>query len=155
MLLDLGLRFVINPTLYVGTLAIRLETDNRPECGVWSGRHAGFTEEEGNQRMPRFHLVDESPMTATVDYDSLGFYDFVIDRLEPRARENQLLQYHYVALGWDGGVYVQHPAVWTLTLTERTDGWDVSIGRPGWTGLTLILPDYQPGWIQRTGARAL
>ena len=66
-----------------------------------------------------------------------------------------MLQYHYVALGWDGGVYVQHPSVWTLTLVERTDGWDVSVGRPGMNGFTLILPDYEPGWIQRTGARAL
>jgi hypothetical protein len=160
MLLDLSLRFVINPSLYEGTLAIRLETDNRPECGVFAGEHAAFPAEENHRAMPRFHQVLEPNQEAEgqsspIDLAELGFYDFVVDRPESRAQLNQVLRYHYVVVGWTNGVYIQHQSVWTLTLCEFFSGWHVSISRPGWMGLDLVLPDYQPGWIQRTGAQAL
>jgi hypothetical protein len=144
MLLVLGHRFTVNPAEYAGTLAIRLDTDNRPECGVRSGNHAGFYPEEENQPMPRFNVPSYGL--------NLGLYDFVIDRPERRARKNQILAYHYVVQGWDNGVYVQHQDIWRLTLSETSDDWSIAIHRPWVNGLDLILPDYEPGWIRQTGA---
>jgi len=152
MLLDFSLRFVINPAAYPGTLAIRLNTDDRPGCGVRSGRHDGFTREEGDQPLPRFRLPLEP---GEEDYGAMGMYDFVIDRPEGRAGTDQSLRYHYVATGWDNAVYSGYPDVWLLTLCELPTGWHVAVGRPGTNGFDLILPDYEPGWIQRTGAQAL
>ena len=149
MLLAIGRRLTIDPAAYPLTLVIRLDTDNRPECGVRSGTHAGFDrEEEMNQPMPRFNVPSDDGM----EYGNLGLYDFVIDRPERRAQEHQVLAYHYAIVGWDNSVYVQHQDIWRMTLNETQGGWDVAIHRPGSNGLTLILPDYQPGWIQRTGA---
>jgi hypothetical protein len=147
MLLDLSLRTIIDPTEYPSTLAVRLSTDNRPECGVFSGENRYFSPDEECRPMPRF--------TPDLGGGELGFYDYVIDRPVARATENQTLQYHYVAMGWDSGPYAQYPLVWLLVLQELSDGWDISVSRPESKGFTLILPDYQPGWIQRTGTKAL
>lgn len=156
MLIDLGLRFIVNPALYVGTLAVRLNTDNRPECGVFSGVHDGFEEDEQNQPMPHFTLLDgDSVMGATMNFDDLGMYDFIIDRPVSRAQEHQVRRYNYVVRGWNNGVYYEHQDIWVLVLQEMTSGWDVGIHRPGMNGFTLILPDYQPGFLRRTNARAL
>jgi hypothetical protein len=148
MLLDLGLRFVINPSEYVGTLTIRLETDDRPGCGVRSGRHHGFTQEEGDQPMPRFRIP---PEPGEEDYGDFGMYDFLIDRPEGRAGTDKSLRYHYVATGWSNAVYSGYHDVWLLTLCELPTGWHVAVGRPGTNGFDLILPDYEPGWLDRSG----
>lgn len=154
MLLDLTQPCVINPSEYVGTLAIRLQTDNRPECGVFSGQHEGFEPAEENQRMPHFTLMDGAPMGASLNFDDLGMYDFILDRPVARAEEHQMLRYSYVVRGWDSAVYVQYQDIWLVTLQELSDGWSVALGRPGQNGFRIILPDYEPGFIARTGARA-
>lgn len=147
MLLDLGLRLVVNPSEYVGTLAIRLTTDDLPGYGLRSGQHAGFQPGEGNQDVPR------RPVPG-LDHEEVypGVWDYVID-LPRRVQENQVLSYHYVAQGQGSGVYVQYPDIWLLQVTEASgSGWDVSIHRPGHFGFTLILPDYEPGYLGRVAA---
>ena len=150
---------VVNPSLYVGTLGIRMQTGDHPQCGVRSGRHNGFRAEwEMNQPMPRFQIPAEPADVANgvPSWEGLGFYDYVIDRPETRAGEHMRLEYNYVVTAWHDVVYSEgYPDVWTLALHETTEGWDAHFGRIGTYGLTLILPDYEPGWIQRTNAQAL
>lgn len=138
MLIDLGLRLVVSPSEYVGTLAIRLQTDDLPGYGLRSGQHAGFRPGEGNQDVPGIPVGPPDDVLP-------GVWDYVID-LPRRVQENQVLTYHYVAQGRGSGVYVQYPDVWLLQVTESSSaGWDVAVHRPGHYGFTLILPDYRPG----------
>ena len=102
--------------------------------------------------MPRFRIP---PEPGEEDYGDFGMYDFLIDRPEGRAGTDKSLRYHYVATGWSNAVYSGYHDVWLLTLCELPTGWHVAVGRPGTNGFDLILPDYEPGWIQRTGAQAL
>ena len=147
MLIDLITRPTIDPTIHPGTLVVRLQTDNRPECGVFAGRHADLTREEEGKPVPRI-LVGA--------YQDLGIFDFVVDRPEKRiAHENQILRYHYLVIGWDQSVFVEHQEIWHLTLQELSDGWSLSINQPNSGGFNLILPDYEPGWMTRTGTKAL
>ena len=146
MLIDLLTRPTIDPTIHPGTLVVRIQTDNRPECGVFAGRHAGFTPDEEGKAMPRIGVGA---------YCDLGIFDFVVDRPGRNAREHQILRYNYLVIGWDNAVYVQHQDIWHLTLQELSDGWSVSLNQPNSGGFTLILSDYEPGWMARTGTKAL
>lgn len=155
MLLNLAMGTIIDPATYPTTLAVRISTDNRPEFGVRSGKHDGFRDEgEMGQPMPRLIVPPDREGYGLSD---LGYYDFIIDRPERCCPEHQVRRYHYVVIAHGSGVYYEYPEVYVLTLQELSDGWSCSLGRPyqSASGFQLILPDYEPGWFARTGAKAL
>jgi len=154
MLLNLSLGLIIDPSAYPSTLAVRLETDNRSDCGVRSGRHEGFKDEaEMDQPMPRVVVPDDKQGYGLSD---IGIFDYIIDRPAKLARAQQALRYSYVVTGHNNGVYYDCPDVHVLVLIETQDDWHVAFGRPRDTqGFRLILPDYEPGWFARTGTKAL
>ncbi len=144
MLLSLDLRTLLDSTQYLGTLVVRLETDNRPECGVFSGRGAGFgfdNEAETNQRMPHIAAPLQDELT---NYAEVGIFDFVIDRPARQAKKNQINVFHYIATAWHDDVYYECAKTTVLRLTESYDGFTLSFN-----GLDVVLPDYEPGWLQR------
>jgi hypothetical protein len=131
---------------YPGTLVIDLHTDNRPECGVFSGRQCGFRlPEEMEQRMP---VLLGEPGT----YEDFAYQRFVIDRPSVCVPLGQMWSYHYAVIGWESGVYLSHPEVHTLMLSEtrsnqRVD-WHLSVlGQRA--RFSVSLEDYQPGAVAR------
>ena len=155
MLITYDISLVIRPADYCGTLAVRLQTDDEPGFGVLSGRNGGFGmdhEDEQNVWMPRFPPPPEEG-EEQADQDTIraaGMYDYVIDRPGRRTRPHQVLAYSYVVTGKGNGVYYDFPDVHVLTLIERQDSWHIHFGRPHGQGFTLMLPDYEPGWLHRT-----
>lgn len=141
MLIDFTTRITIDPMLYTTTLAIRLCTDNRPDCGVFSGRYGGFSSEEFGLCQPRFSVFED---------ESLGFFDFVINRPAHQARQHERVVYSYIAVGWTNEIYVNYPETWTINLYEMIDTWFVSVNETRRDGFNLILPDYVPGWFKQT-----
>jgi hypothetical protein len=145
MLIDLCLPLTLNPYEYPTTLAIRLETDNRPECGVFAGRHTDFSRNEEGKTVP---LIDD---------DGTGRKTFILDRDGDRGSGRLCRTWHYAAVGWTDGIYVDHPYVYTLTLREYAgndaDGlekyfWAVSVSRTN-PLFQLLLPDYEPDAVAR------
>lgn len=125
------------------TLAVLIDTDNRPGCGVFTGEYEGFAPGERNKRVP-FEL-DES-----------GFQTFLFDRpvREPGiplkfGQPNIIRRWHYAAIGWNKPGHIQYPYVRPLTLENHCDSseehWAVVID----SGLRIILPGYEPGARQR------
>ena len=151
MLLNLTGFVHLDPMVYPTTLAIRIETDDSPDCGVRSGRHDGFdVPGEMGQVMPRLLLPDDETEGLC------GFYDYVIDRPAKRCPKEQIRRYHYVVTGKGQGVYYEFPDVYIVTLNERHDRWSCTVGRPRASGgFELELPDYEPGWFARTGKKPL
>ena len=146
MLIDLS-RFgplTIDPAEYITTLAVRIDAPlEHPECGVFAGRHQAFDRsEEGN--------------LATCIEDDEGTVVFLLDRPVSMAQVHLSNRWTYAASGWEGGVYVEHPYVWTLVLQELSGNepgddprWSVSLQQHHGPVLTLILPEYRHGAVVR------
>lgn len=154
MLLDLMLGTSLNPGAYPTTLAVRISTDNRPECGVRTGKNDGFrNKDEMDRPVPRVRVPPDREEYGLSD---CGYYDFILDRPEKCCPEQQVRRYHYVVTGHGNGVYYDYPEVYIVTLEEQHDNWSCCLGRPYQTGgIRIVLPDYEPGWFARTGAKAL
>lgn len=108
----------LNPYFAPWRLLISVETDNRPECGVFSGRHAGFRDVAlMNKRQP---LVEDD---LDESLQGEGFETFEIKDL-PRPSGNQVWQYHFVIISWKTAVYVEYPEAKELIVTlEEAGGW--------------------------------
>lgn len=129
---------------YPSTLVVDLYTDNRPECGVFSGRHCGFElPEEMEQRMPTLQEAF---------YDDASYQRFVIDRPRSCVPVGQMRSYHYAVIGWDSGVYLAHPEVHTLVLfetwSEQGVDWHVAVVGQR-MHFSISLDHYQPGAVAR------
>jgi hypothetical protein len=129
---------IIDPGRFPTTLAIQLGTiEERPFYGVFSGRHDGFEPHEEEKLLP----VVEKDEFLTI---------YVVDRPDIKAPRNQCRRYHYVAIIWELGVYVDGPDSCLFTLEEhhRDNGshcWSVSFKH-----IRLVLQDYEPGYLTRT-----
>ena len=144
MLIDLCLPLTINPLEYPTTIAIRVETDDRPDCGVFAGRHTDFARDEEGKKVP------------LVDADESGRQTFLLDR-EPGPEGSLCRRWHYSAIGWQDAIYVDQFCTYTLTLQEYAssdvDGretlhWAVSVASSH-PLFHLLLPDYEPGALAR------
>jgi len=172
MLIDLTLR---GPTIHVGryptTLAILLDTGGhpteprgRPECGLFTGRDRTFRELEREVRCPE--IVPEEDRGREPGYEprlaDSGVHLYLLDRPETQAQINQTLQYHYLAVTWENALDVAYSRAVVIGLTEsggthmpehqnlypdEAPSWWLHIGGIG----TIILDDYQPGYLTRTG----
>lgn len=115
-MLVLDYNAVLNPYFAPWRLLISVETDGRPECGVFSGRHAGFRDAE---------LMDKRQPLVEEDFDESlqgeGFETFEIRGLQ-RPPENQIWQYHFVIISWKTAVYVEYPEAKELTVTLESEG---------------------------------
>jgi hypothetical protein len=145
MLIDLIQRLTINPSQYPTTLVVRLDTNNRPECGVFAGSMCGFDPAEEGLLVPQILTED----------DEVGFHDYIIDRPRGNVQEHQSLRYYYAVVGWSNSVYVQMPVAWELTFIEeygeKGTQWSAAFAPVTGLGLTLVLPDYTPGYRARNG----
>lgn len=147
MLIDLSRHgpLTINPLEYRTTLAVRIDTDDRPECGVFAGKHTDFERHEEGMLVP---IIDNDDMGT-------GCKTFSLDRPKRGdSRRSWCRSWHYAAIGWDSGIYIEHPYVYQLTLKEHDEGpenyfWAVFISMHRGSGFTLILPDYEPGALAR------
>jgi hypothetical protein len=120
---------LINPLLYPKSLAICLDTYDHPTCGVFQGRHESFSRQE------------EGLMCPPVEDDGTGSKVYLLDRPAAAPLE-QVRRWHYAAIGWDIGGYLERPYVYDILLEENPGSeWSVSI--PG--QFTMLLPDYHAG----------
>ncbi len=136
MLIRLFSQVCLSFTEYPGQLVIHMNTDNREDCGVFSGRHAGFTSpEEMNQRMP----------TLPQDSDDIGtgFMKFVITRDPIVSPHPTSRTYPYLITQRESGVYLSYLKSKELILTETTH---TDNQATEWymyfNGSTILLPDY-------------
>jgi hypothetical protein len=120
-----------DPVQYPGRLLVCLNTDDRPECGVFSGTDCNFDAGDKKQRMQTI----EHP-----EFSGEGLEVFEIVR-HPRAPLNQIRQYHYGAISWKYGGYLSYPTGQELVLTEHNSSeehfWTVHFA-----GVQVLLPDY-------------
>lgn len=141
MLIDLSRPVTINPFEYPTMLAILLETDDRPECGVFAGRHDDFARHEEGKIVPLIENAGNGRLT------------FLLDRPARETREHLVRRWHYAAIGWDNAVYVEYPCAYELVLGEHEYGpdnyhWSISV--TAHTPLFhLVLFDYEPGALGR------
>jgi len=131
----------LNPLEYPTTLAVRLETGERPACGVFAGRNMDFAPHE------------EGELVALVG-DAEGCRTFLLDRPERGHHRGCSRYWYYVAIGWRSDVYIEHPYVYAMTLQEHDGGpdnyfWAVRVSTGESSRFTLILPDYEPGALAR------
>lgn len=150
MLVDLSRSgpLTINPFEYVTSLAVQLDTDDRPECGVFAGKHTDFAEHE------------ECKIVPVVDDTETGCKTFLLDRPERGNRLHIVRRWHYAAIGWESGVYLEHPYAYELILQEHNGGpenyfWVFSVNMNMVPCFRLILSDYEPGALAREAAAAL
>jgi hypothetical protein len=152
MLIDLS-RFgplTIDPSQYLTTLAVRVDVPRgKRMCGVFAGHHQDFSKDEENKLVPCIEDEDESPV-------------FLLDRSESQVTDHCMARWTYAAIGWESGVYVEHPYVWELTLQELSGNepgdpphWHVSFNQLHGIHLTLILPEYKPGALLRGDYKAI
>ena len=137
MLIQLSGRFIIDPVQFPHRLVVELDVgdftgESHPECGVFSGRHDGFEEPEEMNRW-----IDGSP----IDGDTPWIQRYEI-QAPNRSQPSRCMRYHYVAVGWHGGVYAAYPVPTEIVLEDSAGSWSVSIGRGN--GVTVILDDYSP-----------
>jgi hypothetical protein len=138
MLVDLSGPITINPFEYPTTLAVRLDTDNRSQCGVFAGKHTDFSDHEEGKLLP------------VIDDDDSGRKTFVLDRPERETREQIYRRWDYVAIGWINEIHIEFPDAYRLTLAEHDNGpenhfWAITVT----TRFTLLLSDYEPGALAR------
>lgn len=149
MLIDLSQTgpVTIDPSAYPTTLAVAVTTRGRSDCGVFAGKEERFSPDETEKLVPS---LDED--------DEYGGQVFILDRpaiLERgEAQEHLVRRWHYAAIGWDNGVYVEHPYVYGLTLEEVINVaddivWSVTLLDPTFPRFHLILEDYVPGALAR------
>lgn len=139
MLIQLTGRFIIDPGQCPRRLVVELETGDgfggQRSCGVFSGMHDGF---EDPSEMNRW--IDGSP----IDGDTPWIQRYEI-QAPNRSKPSRCSRYHYVAIGWHGGVYAAYPVPTEIVLEDSAGSWSVSIGRGN--GVTVLMPDYSP-WDQ-------
>jgi hypothetical protein len=138
MLIQLAGRLTIDPNHSPHRLIVELETgvgfgsDNYPECGVFSGTHDGFENpEEMSQRLSGVPIDEETPWIQRFEI-----------RAPNRSRPHQRRGYHYVAIRWNGGVYMAYPVATEIILEDSEGSWSVIFNQP--LGVTLLLHDYSP-----------
>jgi hypothetical protein len=138
MLIQLVRGLSIDPSQFPHRLMVELETgagfreDPHPECGVFSGMHDGFEEpEEMNHRLLGSPIDEETPWIQR-------FEIIAPNRSVPHQRRG----YHYVAIGWNGGVYMAYPVPTEIQLEDSEGSWSVIIGHP--IGVTITMQDYTP-----------
>jgi hypothetical protein len=150
MLLDFSCfgPLTIDPSQYPTTLTVRIDTGNRPDCGVFAGKNLQFARHEVNKLVPCIE-------------DDDGTRVYLLDRPESQAKDHVMARWDYAAIGWEGDVYVEHPYVWTLTLQELNHGpfpgpsrWHISFSQNHDPAMTLILLDYKPGALARGDYKA-
>lgn len=138
MLIQLAGRFIIDPGQYPRRLVVELEVgggfgiEDHPECGVFSGKHDGFEDPgEMNQRIPGSPVDEDTPWVRRYEI-----------RAPNRSQPSRRNGYHYVAIGWNGRVYIEYPIPTEIVLEDSAGFWSVSIGRGN--GVTVLMPDYSP-----------
>lgn len=141
MLLELPGPLTIDPTLYPGKLAVRIERSYSwyegvvPKLGVFHGKdgHGDLHADEDTWLEP----AEEDEFTAT----------YFIERVSS-VTEHLCYRWHYVATTWDSDIYAPHAVTWVLTLQEiwQETGptrWSVSFHLAGLLNpIVLVLPDY-------------
>lgn len=152
MLIDLS-RFTpvtIDPGQYTRTLAVRVDApDDKPMCGVFAGRHQDIPEGCEGKLLPQIAATETGDDMKT----------FVIDQPDEGKQPIHVIRrWTYVAIGWENGVYVEHPYVYKLTLEDHNNGpgnhlWVVSVvPASSLTGLKIVLHDYEPGLLASRNA---
>jgi len=162
MLIDLerASPLTIDPSEYPTTLAIRLSVFNGDDhgfTGIRQGRHDPFLDHEREQPVPlhRNEDVDESHPDLFLPGSQIPFRGlYILDR-PPFEGEPHLSYYrwYYAAIGFDLGVYVSRPYSYEIILqcceSQGSMLWSVSLDNSDMRHLSVILPDYQPGWRLR------
>ena len=132
MLIKLLDSLILDPYQYPRRLVVALNVgEGHPECGLFSGRYAGFEDPfEMNQR------IEGEPL-GEGDY----FQKFEI--VAPnRSQPNRQRDYHYVAINWEDHVYAAYPRSIEIVLRDSAGSWSVIVKRG--EGVTVILNDYNP-----------
>ena len=134
----------IDSSQYCTTLAVRLDAPaDKPGCGVFAGRHESFSPHE------------EGKLVQLIEADEHESRTFILDRPAEEGHIHLVRRWTYAAIGWDNGVYVEHPYCYTLMLQEiigpeSEHNWSVSvIPSTSLTGFWLVLNDYKPGALTR------
>lgn len=131
MLINTTLSTVFDPSLYKGRLVFVVDTDNRMECGVFSGKYDGFENKlDMNKRQSVIH--DELWSGA-----GLEVFEVSIPRL---AQKDQSRSYRFVLIKWINSVYSSgYPNGFEFSLVDTNDqNWYLSFDK-----VTVILPDYE------------
>lgn len=124
MFVDLSLSCHVEPSEEPGRLLVCVNTDGRPDCGVFAGRHAGLrgTEIEG-KRMP---TVEHG------DWSGGGLEVFEISGL-PTPGEGESLQFHFAVVSWRSHVYCQFPEGEELVVSASRTCWRINLRGVGLT----------------------
>lgn len=127
-------RIVFDPNAYKGKLAIVVYTDDKKECGVFSGMHNGFVlDSEMNMRQP---VVNDEKWSGA------GLEVFLIER-KSCAPKNQTRTYNYVVSRWVDGVYANYQSSEELSLIEISNDCDDESGwHINFRGVCVIMSDY-------------
>jgi hypothetical protein len=99
-------------------------------------------------------------LVPLIEDDGGGGQTFILDRPERGSQVHMIRRWHYAAIGWDSGVYVEHPYAYAITLEEQNHDaenyfWAVSVLENLLPRFHLILADYEPGALARGVVRAL
>ena len=128
MFINTAMGVVIDPTLYPGRLVICVDTNEDPNLGVFSGRHAGFRDTEMNKRQP---VVVDPTWTGS----GLECFEIIRNVTIPK---DSVWQFHYAVIGLVRTSYTEYPVGQVLVLTGHSgELWDVAFA-----GVRIILHDY-------------